>query len=456
MHSGLAIMIFYSIGTITYMFLCLDIKHKAISLYSISMVFLIISSAMYVINTQFNFEAIFILSYLFFSLSIYVALMAIDLVLEINNFSKVSIFFISLILINLFLSIIGLDLTLFIIKVMFMLLFCLYGLIGLRRKYLNRYERLLSCSLTILPLFQIVWFILANVLYLKIYFWDILEYFVQSAIFALLIAFVLMECEKKQLELKLVQAEEIALESQLNDKTKTEYYASISHEFRTPVNVIYSTVQLIESKLKNSTQEIKSNDFERYFSSIRSNCSRILQLVNHVIDMDKLQCGLLELELSRCNILEVIENVIININLYASTQGKQVELCCEQKEIISYFDKQKIESIILNLLSNSIKYSYCTNCITVGVEQINREVCITITDTGVGMSDDQKQKLYKRFITKKSDNENVNSSGIGLQLVKAFVDMHKGDIRLDTDYTCGCRFIITLPLNDEVRSDTIA
>ena len=72
------------------------------------------------------------------------------------------------------------------------------------------------------------------------------------------------------------------------------------------------------------------------------------------------------------------------------------------------------------------------------------------------MSDDQKQKLYKRFITKKSDNENVNSSGIGLQLVKAFVDMHKGDIRLDTDYTCGCRFIITLPLNDEVRSDTIA
>lgn len=455
MRSGLAIMIFYSIGTITYMFLCLDIKHKAINIYSISMVFSIISSALYTLNTHFNFDFLFILAYIFFSLSIYVALMAVDLVLEFNIFSKVSIYFVSLIFINLLLSIMGLDLTLFMNKVMFMLLFCLYGIIGLRKRYLNRFERLLSYSLVLLPLFQVAWFILANTFHLKINFWDVMEYFVQSAIFALLIAFVLIEYEKKQLELKLVVAEKVALESQLSDKAKTEYYTSISHEFRTPVNVIYSTAQLIESKIR-TTQDINSKDYERYFNSIKSNCSRILQLVNHVIDIDKLQCGLLELELSKCNIVEILEGAVANINLYASSMGKNIELTCGQKEIISLFDRQKIESIVLNLLSNSIKYSNCLNCIRVGVERVNSAVCITITDTGVGMSDEQKQKLYKRFITRQGSSENVNSSGIGLYLVKAFVEMHKGKIELDTDYIVGCRFIITLPLNDEFKAETFA
>lgn len=455
MHGGLTIMIFYSVGTIIYMFFCLDIDNKGIKLYSISMVFTILSTAMHFLNAQINCVLINIFGCLFFSLSIYIALMAVDNILEINIFPKINILSMSLVLINVFLSIIDLDLTLLINKVVFMLVFCLYGLIGIKRQYINRYKRLFSFSLAVLPLLQVLWYILGNILYLKVYFWDIMEYFAQSSVFAILIALVLLDSEKKQLQLKLLEAEKIALESQLSDKAKTEYYASISHEFRTPVNVIYSTAQLIESKIR-TTKDINSKELERYFNSIRSNCSRILQLVNHVIDIDKLQCGLLELELSKCNIVEVVEGVVANINLYASSMGKNIELTCGQKEIISLFDRQKIESIVLNLLSNSIKYSNCLNCIRIGVEQVNSAVCITITDTGVGMSDEQKQKLYKRFITRQGNSENVNSSGIGLHLVKAFVEMHKGKIELDTDYIVGCRFIITLPLNDEIKAETIA
>lgn len=244
------------------------------------------------------------------------------------------------------------------------------------------------------------------------------------------------------LEKKLAYENIIKLEN-----TKNEFLSNISHEFKTPLNIILSTMQLINKNIEN--KNIISNEetnLKKYMILIKQNCYRLLRLVNNIIDMNKIDYGYYDIELGNYNIVSVVEDITMSVLEYVKNKGIDLVFDTETEEEIIACDPEKIERIVLNLLSNAIKYTGAKGKISVKINSDERFVYILVKDTGIGIP---KQKLNKIFYRYEQIDNNLtksfNGSGIGLSLVKSLIEMHEGKITVKSKENEGSTFIITLP-----------
>lgn len=249
------------------------------------------------------------------------------------------------------------------------------------------------------------------------------------------------------LENKMKESEKNLDEAREFNKKMGEFLSNVSHEFKTPLNVIFSAIQILgltENVDLPSSFEVKLN---KYLRLIKQNCYRLLRLVNNLIDLSKADSGYLKPNMRNYNIINIVENVTLSIVDYAENRDIELIFDTDTEEKIMAVDDEKIERIILNLLSNAIKFTPRGGQIIVNIKDSIENVLISVKDTGIGIPDDKMQLIFERFgQVDKTLSRNHEGSGIGLSLVKSLVSMHAGIINVKSEYGVGSEFIINLPV----------
>ena len=251
----------------------------------------------------------------------------------------------------------------------------------------------------------------------------------------------------KSLETEVLKKDLLLEESDKYNKLKTQLFSTISHELKTPINIIYSSVQLLEKFHKDGSVIGTAKAFLKYSKIMKQNCHRLIRLINNLIDMNKIEVGFFNLHLKNNNIIKVIEDITLSIVEYASLKDITVIFDTEIEEKITAFDAEKFERIMLNILSNSIKFTKPGGKIDVTIYDKNEHILISVKDTGVGITQDMLEKIFNTF-TQVDDSfrRQTEGSGIGLSLVKSLVEMHGGEITARSQLGIGSELIIKLPI----------
>lgn len=246
--------------------------------------------------------------------------------------------------------------------------------------------------------------------------------------------------EKRKEEDKLILAETITYE-----KIKAEFFANVSHDLKTPINVIYSSLQIMDSLVKTNKVKDKDNKLATYIDIMKQNCYRELKLANNLIDLSRYEMNGFELNLKQVNIVSLVENITMEVAKFATKKDINLIFDTESEEIICYVDEVKIERIMLNLLSNSIKFTKPGGEIMVFITTKKDFVIITVKDNGIGIPHDKINYIFDRFKqVDKSFARKNEGSGLGLSVVKAIVNLHGGNIKVESEYKLGTEFSIFL------------
>ncbi len=253
---------------------------------------------------------------------------------------------------------------------------------------------------------------------------------------------------KELLELK--EAQRLQLEEL--DKAKNHFFNNISHEFRTPLTLILGPL----SDLKESVSKSKQSAVD----TIERNSQRLLKLINQLLDLSKLEAGHLRLKTSYVNIIPYTNVWVQSFQSMADLNKIKLDFKTDHDACFVYVDLEKLEEIMVNLLSNAFKYTPQGGTISVHVSTAKRDnqVCIIVEDSGKGIAPQELERIFDRFYQASNANsENVIGTGIGLSLAKELAELHKGDIKVESTLGQGSIFKVFLPLGkDHLSKNEIA
>ncbi|BCZ44832.1 hypothetical protein psyc5s11_08990 [Clostridium gelidum] len=251
----------------------------------------------------------------------------------------------------------------------------------------------------------------------------------------------------KSLEIEVLKKDLLLEESNKYNQLKTQFFSTISHELKTPINIISSSLQLLEKLYKDSSFTFTAETFSKYSKVMKQNCHRLIRVINNVVDMNKIEVGFLSLHLKNNNIVKVIEDITLSIVEYARLKNINIVFDTEIEEKITAFDEEQFERIMLNLLSNSIKFTKPGGNIDVTICDKKEHIFISVKDTGDGIPQDMLEKIFNTFTqVDASFRRHAEGSGIGLSLVKSLVKMHEGEISVISQLGVGSQFTIKLPV----------
>lgn len=236
------------------------------------------------------------------------------------------------------------------------------------------------------------------------------------------------------------------------DELKSHFFANISHEFRTPLTLILGLLQ------KNKTSDKSENEI-RDIDVMNRNAQRLLQLINQLLELSKIEAGKSRLSLTGNDIVIFVKRILASFASYA--QKKKLKLLFNGNDVNSdsgiiinhFFDRDKMEKIISNLISNAVKYTPDGNEIEVKVASVNGYVIINVINTGITISQADQLHLFERYYkVHKAESGLFEGTGIGLALVKELVEMHKGSIKVTSEFDV-TEFFIQLPDDKSLFND---
>ena len=239
------------------------------------------------------------------------------------------------------------------------------------------------------------------------------------------------------------------------ESLKIEFFANLSHEFKTPLNIILATVQVILDGMKKNNTCPDYYKLEEYMKNIKQNSYRLVKLATNIIDMTKIDGGFFEINICNYNIVEVVENIVQSIAGYINENRRNIIFDTTEEEIITACDPNHIERIILNILSNAMKFTSAGGNIDVNIEvsQQCNKVIIRIRNDGQPIKVEDSKKIFERFTQSEHLlTRSTEGSGIGLALVKSLVEMHNGRIYVNTEFKEGTEFCIELPIRKIMNS----
>lgn len=248
-----------------------------------------------------------------------------------------------------------------------------------------------------------------------------------------------LEAAQKQL-LKAKREKIEALEKAL--AMKDEFLSLISHEFRTPINVISTAVQALNYIYGNEL----SDKVKEYLATIRQNTFRQLRLVNNLLDITRANAGRIKVNKKNIDIVFITKAIVESVYDYAAQKGVMVSLSSSFKKKVIAMDDEKYERIILNLISNAIKFTPTGKSICVCLHTVKGNTCIEVKDNGIGIPQDKVDVIFERFGQVDSSlSRQAEGTGIGLSLVKMFVQALGGSISVKSKVGKGSTFIVMFP-----------
>lgn len=214
--------------------------------------------------------------------------------------------------------------------------------------------------------------------------------------------------------------------------------SNLAHDLRTPINIVLCSNQMLNANKERRQGNIKYGDI------IKHNCFRLLKMIDNIIDMAKEDGGNLSLNSSNIDIIELFDSLVDSIKDTIELKGINFIYNCKLKSKIMYVDSEKIERIVLNLISNGVKFSNVGGTIKLTIEEEKEYLKISIKDTGCGISKEEQNNIFNRYYQINSE-DSAKGNGIGLSLVKAFTSLHNGKIKLISELGKGSDFIVYLP-----------
>ena len=254
--------------------------------------------------------------------------------------------------------------------------------------------------------------------------------------------------KKHALELDLVAYEKLKELDQL----KSQFFANISHEFRTPLTLILGQIESVLLSKIDIKEKGKLHVANR-------NARRLLTLINQLLDLSKLESGSMELKAGQHNIVSFLKSLFYSFESIAESKKITLKFDSEFENIPVVFDPDKMEKIFYNLVSNAFKFTPANGEIKVGLNIFNNSsVEIHVKDTGKGISKEQLIHIFDRFYQADgSSTREYEGTGIGLSLTKELIELHKGTITVSTEVGKGTEFIINLPAgNMNLEKEKIA
>ncbi|MBU3142943.1 HAMP domain-containing histidine kinase [Clostridium sp. CF012] len=246
--------------------------------------------------------------------------------------------------------------------------------------------------------------------------------------------------------------EEVKKKNELNKELQKllisheEFMANISHELKTPLNVIFSAIQLFQMYCQNGSLDQRRQTIIKYLDSMKLNSYRLSKLINNIVDSSKIQAGFFKLNLSNNNIVEVVEEIVMSVTNFTDIRGLHIIFDTDVEENIIACDPEMIQRIVLNLISNAIKFSKIGDEIFVDVKDKTTFVEISVKDNGIGIEKKNLDMIFDRFKqVDKSLSRNAEGTGIGLSLVKSIVGLHGGSIYAESEFGKGSKFTVMLP-----------
>jgi len=252
--------------------------------------------------------------------------------------------------------------------------------------------------------------------------------------------------EHKRSEEKLIQAK---LEAEAANRTKSEFLANMSHELRTPLNSIIGFSDILLEKVFGELNERQL----KYLNNISTSGKHLLELINDILDLSKVEAGKMELHYSEFSIDSVFEEVRAILTPLAQTKSLEINFNIESGFTTLQADRSRLIQILYNLASNAIKFTQEGGKVSVSCMKSGRLALISVMDTGIGISSEDQKKLFQPFTQiDASASRQYCGTGLGLALVKKIVNLHKGDIWVESTIGKGSIFTFSIPLRKTVES----
>ncbi|MGL5479999.1 MAG: sensor histidine kinase [Clostridium sp.] len=230
------------------------------------------------------------------------------------------------------------------------------------------------------------------------------------------------------------------------NKDGENFIINLSHDLRTPINIIISVVQLLLSR-DNIKKDLKTVE---YLDILRRNSYKLLKLANNMVDAAKISNNCYKIHKENIEVISFIENLIISIDKYAKQKNIDIIFDTNKEEVIIGIDPDALDRILINIISNSIKYSKENTSIFVNVFAKNDYINIHIKDSGRGISSDKLELIFNRY-EQAEDSDSKMGSGIGLDLVKGLVYAQNGKIDIASVINVGTEMILKFPNKKEVN-----
>ena len=255
-----------------------------------------------------------------------------------------------------------------------------------------------------------------------------------------------VEREKEHFELE--KAKEV-------DRVKTSFFTNISHEFRTPLTLIKGPAQDILERHKNDPK------LQQQLKLIERNSDLLLKLINQLLDLAKLDAGNLKIENTKGELMRFVKATSSSFSSLAAQKSISLEIDVPDKPCYALFDRDKLETILINLINNAIKFTRPHGKVNINAEVNGSSLLLNVRDTGIGIQADQREKIFERFHQVSESHKEVGT-GIGLALVKELVSLLGGTIAVQSEVgkglpgeQTGSEFTVTLPLEFVSAEDQI-
>ncbi len=226
------------------------------------------------------------------------------------------------------------------------------------------------------------------------------------------------------------------------DQLKTDFFSNISHELRTPLTMILSPVErILETQSELPAKAVS------LINVVRVNGNRLLELINQLLDFSKLEAGRTKLVQTSLDLNALARDLAAAAGPLAEQRGIQLRLKLDGRLPNIAADAEKMETVLRNLVSNALKFTPVGGHVEIETEATETGVTVAVTDTGIGIAEADYGRVFERFVQiDSSSSRQYSGTGLGLALVKEFVELHGGEIGVESELRLGSRFWFTLPL----------